>query len=103
MPGTFLTSDLIAMLSTAEFATTATRAVGGTTFSAIFDVPYRPTDVGIGEMESLAPSFIARTTEVTGDAIGAQIAIGGINYKILGKEPMEPDGALTRVILRRAT
>ena len=103
MPGAFLTTDLAGLFSTNEFATTATRAVGGTTFDGIFDNGYRGVNAVTGEMESRDPRILARTSDVSADAIGAQLTITGVAYKITGKEPDDPDAALTWVLLRRAT
>ena len=94
-------TDLATFINTTEFGDTATHVFTSATFPVVFDAPY----VGIigpsGEIQSSGPQAQAKTSDVDDYAIGDEISISGIYYKIAG---MEPDGTgLTRILLSERT
>lgn len=96
-----LTDLAAAFFNSAEFADTATHVFTAATFPVIFDAPY----VGIvgqsGEIQSSGPMATAMTSDVEDYAIGDEILINAIYYKIAG---MESDGTgITRILLSERT
>jgi hypothetical protein len=96
-----LLTDLATFINITEFADTATHVLTAATFPVIFDAAY----VGIigpsGEIQSSGPQAQAKTSDVEDYAIGDEIMINAIYYKIAG---MEPDGTgITRILLSERT
>lgn len=101
-----LKADILSDLSdvffnSAEFADTATYVLTSATFSVIFDAPYVGIVGPAGEIQSSGPQATAKSADVDDYAIGDEILISGVYYKIAG---MEPDGTgLTRILLSERT
>lgn len=94
-------TDLTTFFNISEFGDTATHVLTSATFPVIFDAAY----VGIvgqsGEIQSSGPQATAKSSDVEDYAIGDEISINGIYYRIAG---MEPDSTgITRILLSERT
>lgn len=101
-----LKADMITDLAsvffnTSEFADTATHVLTAATFAVIFDAAYVGIVGPAGEIQSSGPQAMAKSIDVSAYAIGDEIVINAIYYKIAG---MEPDGTgITRILLSERT
>lgn len=84
-------TDLATFYCTDDFAVAATLTVGATvtTINVIFSAPYRGISPATGEIETTAPEARCKAADVATAVHGSTLVIGGVTYKIIGKQPGE--------------
>jgi hypothetical protein len=93
-------TDLANFYSTDDFAVSATLTVGSTvtTIKVIFSAPFSAMSPASGRIETTQPEARCKTSDVTTAVHGSTLAIGGVTYKVIGKQPQE-DSLETVLIL----
>jgi hypothetical protein len=97
-----MVTDLATFFNTDEFAVSATLTVGAvvTYPKVIFSAPFRSLNPANGEIESTAPEARCKTSDVSSAVHGSTLVIGGVTYKVIGKQPVE-DAIETILILSK--
>jgi hypothetical protein len=101
-----LTTDLSIFFNDDEFAVEATYTPGvgsPVTFKAIFDDGYSGSNPFEVEIDTTAPQALAKTSDVSGYAIGTALTIGGATYYITAKHKDPPAGGPGTTVLLLST
>ena len=95
-------TDLATFYSSDDFAVSATLTVGSTvtTPKVIFSAPFSGVNVATGEIETTAPQARGKTSDLTTVVHGSTLAVGGVTYKVIGKQPTE-DGLEIVLVLSK--
>lgn len=95
MAGSFLTADLAAMMSEAEFAVRVTVGTGTAAVarSGIFDAGY--LEAAGGQVQTVGPALTMRSADVAGVAMFGAVSVGTTAYRVVG---IEPDGTGVTVL-----
>lgn len=91
-------ADRLLFLSSDDFGVAAT--VGASTVYGIFDNPYFAVQGGDVDIESDAPEFLLRSSDVTAQsiAVGTTLTISSASYVVVSAQPNGT--GMTRLVLR---